>query len=388
MSSARVIIIGGGFAGLEAARQLRGSRHTVTVVDPEPRFSWQPNLHELLSGRKTAAALSLPRRTLVERWGHTFSQHRALHIDTDRQAVALNNRSELRYDVLLVATGGRAAVADLPALRQHSVGLRRVEQGEQLARRLSSLQAAGSHHDVVVMGGGFIGVEILGELLRSPVPGRQLTLVEGGERLMAGFPESIHRSVMQRLADAGVSVRLGARVAEARPGAVVLQSGERLPSDLTIEALGLGPPPLLAASGLAGGQGWAPVRRSLQSTHHDNVFILGDSARLSGGLSKQAYHALKMGAAASGGVERVLRGRSPRPFRPMEEVFLVTFGAQTTFFVARGLAVEQRALAAMRELIFQQGMLALDPPTVAAARARLGDRVHAGLLRRLWPQAA
>lgn len=377
MYSPRIVILGGGFAGLEAARQLSPDQHRVTVVDPSARFGWQPNLHELISGRKTAAALSLSRRERLSGWGHAFRCAAAIGIDAAQQRVHLSDGASLPYDVLMVATGGRAAIADAPELRAHSVGLRRVSDGARIAERLRALAASGQEHRVVVMGGGFIGVEIMGELLREAPPGRRLTLIEGGDRLMAGYPDSVHRSLSRRLSAAGVEVRLSTRVAAATPGGVTLASGEELSADLVIEALGLGPPPLLASSGLASGAGWAPVRQTLQSVHHDNIFILGDSARTSPPLAKQAYHALKMGVAAAAGVEPLLRGRRLAPFEPMEEVFLVTFGDQTTFFVARGVAIEQRGLGVLRELIFQQGMLSLDPPRGSGGMQRL--------LRRLWP---
>ena len=285
---ARIVIIGGGFAGLESARQLRGSPHSVTVVDPSDTFSWMPNLHEVLSGRKTASMLSLPRQRLLTQWGHTAVAERVTQIDAAGQQVLLSGGQHLGYDILIVATGGRSAIAGKPQLSTHSHALRSVDDATRIAQRLAALEATQRPHHVVIAGGGFVGVEVLGELLRRTVPGRHITLLEGGQRLMNGYPRSIHKTVHARLADAGVRVRMGRRISAIEPGRVTCTDGVLLPADLTIEALGLGPPPLLAASGLAQPGGWAPIRPSLQSVQHDNIFVIGDSAQL-GSLSSRCF---------------------------------------------------------------------------------------------------
>ncbi|MEL6343962.1 MAG: FAD-dependent oxidoreductase [Myxococcota bacterium] len=387
MARTQVLIIGGGFAGLSAAQAL-SSKVDVILVDAGLDFEWQPNLHEIVSGLKRAQALQIPRAPLLERWGHRFVRARVLAVDPDNQRALLDNGQTLSYDVLMVAPGAARLTASLPQLSTHSVPLRTVADAEQIRARLQALEASGRPYHVVVMGGGFIGVELAGELLRSDaqLPSLKLHLVEGGERLMQGYPERIHRDVLKELTAASVDVRLNTRVASVEPEAVILENGERIAADLVVDGLGSAPPRLLAESGLAAPRQWAPTRPGLQSVRYDNVFILGDSAALPSPISKQAYQALKMGAVAAENVGRLLRGRSLKTFRPREEVYLITFGEMNTFFAYHGFAVADRSLSVGRELIFQQGMLTFDLPTAEAARQRLGDRVEDVMLRRVWPQ--
>ncbi len=385
MAQPRVVIVGAGFAGLEAARLLRGRPLQVSVVDPAATFSWMPNLHEVLSDRKTPAMLSLPRHDLVRRWGHTAVPERALHIDPRAQEVHLGSGRRLAYDIAIVATGGRSAIAEVPALAIHSHSLRSVDDAHRIRERLRTLESSGRDHHVVVAGGGFVGVEVVGELLRARVARRRITLVDGGPRLMAGTPRSLHRALSRQLARAGVDVRLGDGITAIEPERVVLRSSGALPADLTIEALGLGPSPLLAASGLSTTSGWGAVGPTLQSPMHDNVFVVGDGAAV-GSLAKQAYHALMMGASAARNTERVVQGRPAQPFRAMQEAFLLTLGSAATYLIAGPLALQNRSLAAAREAIFQVGMLKLDPASGAEGRGRFRTRARLSVLQRVWPQ--
>ena len=101
----RVLIVGGNFAGLSAARALSSRQFDVTVIDPTPYFEWLPHIHELISRHKKAEQLRHDRQQLLERAGHRFLQDSVTAIDKSQQRVQLASGQYLAYDELIVAVG-------------------------------------------------------------------------------------------------------------------------------------------------------------------------------------------------------------------------------------------------------------------------------------------
>jgi NADH dehydrogenase len=238
---------------------------------------------------------------------------------------------------------------------------------------------------VVIVGGGFEGVEALGEILRRYRSRKNLTvhLVEAGPRLMANSSARIDAAVRRHCAGLNVRIHTGQPVERVRPKSVQLRGGERLHSDLTIWTGGVVAPPLLAAARLASGRGqWAPVDATLRSLRHPNVFVIGDAAGLPRPLAKQAFHALEMGECAAKNVARAAAGRALVTYRPSRTPLLVAFGDLDTFLVAGRAVVANAALAAGKEAVYQLTMAQIDPPTSTQALRPLAARA-AGLSRRL-----
>jgi NADH dehydrogenase len=248
----RVVILGGGFAGLAAALELPDDRYRVTLVDRSRWFEFLPNIHELLSGVKTPALLRLPLDRNVRRAGHRFVRDTVVRIDPERRTVSTERRrTPIRYDALITALGGVDATRGVAGVERHALPFKSVEQCDLIGKRLARLAARQKTGRVVIVGGGLEGVEALGEILRRYRDRRlQVTVVDAGERLLAEAPASLDAHVRQLCEGSGVSVRMNTRVQRIDRAAVVLESGRPFPSDLTIWTGGPGPPALLAASGL------------------------------------------------------------------------------------------------------------------------------------------
>jgi NADH dehydrogenase FAD-containing subunit len=377
MVKPRVVIVGGGFAGLAAARRF-GDGCAVTVVDRGADFEFLPNLHELVSRTKKPGALRLARRRLVERSGHLFQPAVVVAIDPERRQVRTAGGGELAYDVLVVATGSAVSAAGVPGAARHAVALRSIADGVEIGERLRLLARRGGEGAVTIVGGGFTGIECLGEVLRRYRRRRGLTirLIEPGRRLLASQPHAVGRALRAVVDECDVELLLGESAAGLEPGKLLLASGSWLRSDLTLWTAGGGPPPLLVQAGLAPVGEWAPAAATLQSRAYPDVFIAGDSAELRRDVAKQSYQAAAMGRRAAKNAKRLLAGRELVKFSPLDDQLLVTFGFLTGFYIDDDVVLEGGVLCLARELLFQAGMAELDRPRRRGARRRLLRRLR------------
>jgi NADH dehydrogenase len=383
----RVLIVGGGFAGLAAALELCPDRHQVTLVDRNRWFEFLPNIHELVSGVKTPELLRLPLDRNVKRAGHTFVRDTVTAIDPVARTVATERRrTVLGYDALIVAAGGVDASRGVPGVFEHAFPFKSVDQCHRIGRRLARLAARREPARVVVVGGGLEGVEALGEILRS-YRGSDLhvTLVEARERLLPEAPASLDAHVRKLSAPHDVAFEMESPVASIEPEAVVLRDGRSLPSDLTIWTGGPVAPALLAECGLAPERGWAPVGDTLQSKGHAEVFVAGDAAELPTPLIKQAYHALDMGTCAARNAAKLVAGKSLERFRPSGKPTLISFGDLTCFLVAGERALAGSSLAVAKEAVFELVMAQLDAQPLWARLPRAVQRADQAARSLLWP---
>lgn len=383
-SRPRIVIVGGNFAGLTAARQL-DRRHAVTVIDRSPSFEWLPNIHELLSGVKRPVDLRLPLRRLVTRAGHRFVRAEVAGIDAREGRLSTVEGREFRFDACILAVGGVNDTFGVKGADRHPMPFKSVADCAAIGRRLAALARRPGEQSVVIVGGGLEGIEALGEILRRFGRGGRLRLsvVEAGPRLLAGAPSALDAAVRARSATHGVRFCTGSPVTAVSAKHVQLRSGERLRSDLTIWTGGVTAPPLLHESGLSAKSGrWAPVTLALQSKRFDNLFVAGDAAALPSPLPKQAYFAMQMGARAADNARRWLDGRTVRPFEPSPKPMLVAFGDLDTFLVRGGSVIASPALAVVKEAVYQFTMAEIDPPLDSSALRDLKTRLR-GTARKL-----
>lgn len=377
-SRPRIVIVGGNFAGLTAARHL-DRRLAVTVIDRSPSFEWLPNIHELLSGVKRPADLRLPLRRLVTRAGHRFVRAEVTGIDARAGRLATADGREFAFDACIVAVGGVNDTFGVKGADRHAMPFKSVDDCAAIGRRLAPLIRQSGERSVVIVGGGLEGVEALGEILRrrGARDSLHVCVVESGPRLLSDAPPALDAAVRARSAACGVRVCTGSPVTAVTRKQVRLRSGERLRSDLTIWTVGVTASPLLRDSGLVGKSGsWAPVTRALQSKRFENVFVIGDAAALPRPLPKQAYFAMQMGECAADNARRWLAGRALRAFRPAPKPMLVTFGDLDTFLVRGRSVIASPALAAVKEAVFQATMAQIDPPLDPSALRDLLARLR------------
>ena len=390
----KVVIIGANFAGLSCAMNL-SSQYAVTVIDASPCFEFLPNIHELLSGVKSAGLLRLPRARILNRLGHQFVQDTVLDIDAEGGSVRTASDENLDFDACVVAVGGVHNTYGLPGVEDFALPFKSVDDCARIRARLEQLAGAGEGMSLVIVGGGLEGVEALGEILRAyrHTPDLTVHLVEGSNTLLPVGAAALSREILRKCQPYPVTFHLGTRVKAVTKARVRLASGKSLKSDITLWTGGAAPSPLLYESGLSiSTDTWAAVEPSLKSQIYDNVFVIGDAAGLPNSVSKQAYHALDMGSHAATNVKRFLAHSSLKPFKSGPDISLISLGDIDTYLVLGQRVFAGPALAPAKELIFQANMARLDPPHRIPAALELQARYWQGIreltLPLFWPPSS
>ena len=390
----RIVIIGANFAGLACAMKF-SSQFAVTVIDASACFEFLPNIHELLSGVKSAELLRLPRARILSGPGHQFVEDTVTTIDADGGLVRTASGRSFEFDACVVAAGGVNSTLGVPGVEDFALPFKSVDDCAEIGKRLKDLADAGKPMSVVIVGGGLEGIEALGEILRAyrHLPQLSLHLIEGAETLLPGGVAALSSEILRKCQPYPVTFHLGDRVKAVTKTRVRLVSGESLKTDLTLWTGGASPSPLLSESGLSTAKGaWAAVEPSLRSQVFDNVFVIGDAASLPVRLSKQAYHAMDMGSHAAGNVKRFLANSSLKTFKPGPEISLISLGDIDTYLMVGQCVFAGTALAPAKELIFQANMARLDPPLRVAAALELQARYWRGIreltIPLFWPPSS
>ncbi len=382
----RALILGAGFAGLACANALSARDFAVTVVDRKRHFEFLPNIHEIISGVKRPAQLRIPLAATLKAQGHRFIRDQVLAIDATERRLQLASGREIRGDYLVLAPGSEDGVYGIPGVREHALPLRSVDQARAIHTRLEALAKEPGPRRAVIVGAGYTGVEAAGEILRRYADADlRLTLVEGGPRLLPSMPAPIGEFLRHRGTSRGMDCITGDPVAKLTARTVFLQSGQRVPSHATIWAGGPRAPEVLGAAMPGASPSWVPVEDTLEHPHFANVFIAGDSAAPPNAVSKQAYHALDMGALAADNIRRRDRRRRLRSYRPLPRPTLLAFGDLDTVLVAGDRALASPALATGEELVCTAVLAQLDRRAPRERADALLDRGRQATRALLWP---
>jgi NADH:ubiquinone reductase (H+-translocating) len=261
----KVVIIGGGFGGLTAARELKDANVDVTLVDPTSHHLFQPLLYQLACGGLSTGECASPIRAAVKRNSNTtVLMAKATGLDAERRQITLDRGETLDYDSLIVACGAETSYFGKDEWREVSCSLKTLNDAVELRNRLySAYEEAERAEDpaereqwltFVVIGGGPTGVELAGELAiisrhtmkgyfnRAQPAKSRVILLDAGERVTAAFSEKLSAKVAGYLAALGVTVREGARVTAIDAQGVTVQidgAEERIDARTVVWAAGV-----------------------------------------------------------------------------------------------------------------------------------------------------
>ena len=298
----RVVIVGAGFGGLNAAKALARAPIQITVIDRQNFHTFQPLLYQVATAGLSPGEIAAPIRSILR-------SHKNIEVlmaevsgfDLERRIV-MTTESNIPYDYLIVAAGAGHSYFGHDEWEPYAPGLKTIEDALEIRRRvllafeLEERQAATGETAVplnfVVVGGGPTGVELAGTLaeiarhalaheFRSIDPAStHILLLEGGPRVLPAYTEDLSRSAQEQLNHLGVEVRTSTVVTQIEPGAV-LAGNTRLPATVILWAAGVAASPLGKKLG-------APVDRAgrvlvepdLSLPGHPAVFVIGDLAAL------------------------------------------------------------------------------------------------------------
>jgi NADH:quinone reductase (non-electrogenic) len=335
----RVVIVGGGFGGLYAARALRRAPVEVTVVDRRNHHVFQPLLYQVAMAALSPGDIASPIRWILRRQKNVeVILAEAAGFDLAANRLILKD-DVLDYDYLIVATGATHAYFGHEEWRRTAPGLKTLEDALEIRRRvLIAFERAEREKDpagraaeltFVVIGGGPTGVEMAGALAEisrhslardfrhfDPQSARVL-LIEGGPSILSAFPEDLRQAAMKDLQRLGVTVRTNSIVTNVSPGVVSIGS-ESIRAETVLWAAGVAASPLGAALGVPLDRaGRVKVLPDLTIPGAPNVFVIGDLAVLAGEngrpLPGVAQVAMQMGRHA---VHNILRAIEHQPLRP------------------------------------------------------------------------
>jgi NADH dehydrogenase len=348
-----VLVLGGGFAGLYAARALKRAPVRVTLVDRRNHHLFQPMLYQVATAALNPSDIAAPIRSVLRAQPNTeVVLAEVKTIDPAARSVTFADGAVLSYEYLLVATGARHSYFGHDDWEMLAPGLKSIEDALQIRQRvLLAFEQAEREPDAVrrhafltfvVVGGGPTGVETAGALaelrrfalrrdFRHIDPGEAtVLLLEGGLRLLPSYPPSLGDKAKHELRRLGVEVRTETLVTEIRPGSVVA-AGWTIPTQTVIWAAGNVASPVLRCLNVPlDNAGRVIVEPDCTIPGHPEVFVLGDAAffnhQESGPLPGICPVAIQMGEYAARTIEGDLAGRPRRAFHYWDKGQLAVIG--------------------------------------------------------------
>lgn len=351
--SPRVVIIGGGFAGVGAAQALAGAGADILLLDSQNHHCFQPLLYQVATAALAGPDVAWPIRYVMRgRADVTVLMLAAEGVDTARRIVKTAGGA-FPYDFLVVATGAAHSWFGHDDWAQAAPGLKSLEDALSIRRRLLTAfeQAEAAHDDAerarlltfVIVGGGPTGVELAGaiaELARRTLPGEfhrakparaRILLLEAGPRILTGFPDRLSDYARRALARMGVEVLTQTPV-EDIGAARVVAGGAEIGAGVVLWAAGVRASPAANWLGAAADRtGRIAVSPELTAPGLPEVFVVGDLALVTGPdgapVPALAASAKQMGWYAGRAIRRRMAGRQPKkPFRYRDHGNLATIG--------------------------------------------------------------
>lgn len=349
----KVVIVGGGFGGLWAAKQLANKPVEVTLIDRKNHHVFQPLLYQVATAVLSPGEIAQPiRRILHYAKNIEVILGEVIGFDTGANTVRLEDGTDIGFDYLIVAAGARHAYFGHDEWEVSAPGLKTLEDAVEIRRRvllafeLAEREAylTGKHDPLnfVVVGGGPTGVELAGaiaDIARQALSKdfkaidtrtTRVMLFEGSERVLGTFASDLSESAKSQLEDLGVEVRLNSFVTDIAPGQVKVGE-EWIDCEVVLWATGVAASPVGKMLGAETDKaGRVFVEPDLALPGHKNIFVIGDMASLKQengqpvpGVSPAA---MQMGAAAARNILIDLKGGERKLFRYVDKGTMATIG--------------------------------------------------------------
>ena len=346
MNRPKIVILGGGFGGLAAARALSGAAD-VTVVDRHNYQTFLPLLYQVSTAGLAADHVAYPIRGALRKTSVKFRMASPISIDHQTKEVKLDSSENLKFDHLIVALGSVTADFGIAGVKEFSLGMKSVSEAltirAEIMRRFEDLCRLedGSKFFVTVIGGGPTGVEMAGaisELIRGPLKldqetvakNIQVTLVEAGPRLLPPFAPSLSARTKKDLEKLDVQVLLNSAVKELLDGKVILRDGTELPSQITIWAAGVKGSDAMKRLNLPVEANRVAVEATMQVKNYPYLWALGDIAGAKGQdgspLPMVAPVAIQQGKFIAKQIKKVIEGKKLDNFKYLDKGSMATIG--------------------------------------------------------------
>ena len=359
----KVVIIGGGFGGLWAAKALKGKPVDVTLIDRKNHHTFQPLLYQVATAVLSPGEIASPiRRILHNAKNVEVILGEVVGFDKEKQTVKLVDCSEVSFDYLIVAAGARHSYFGHDNWEISAPGLKTIEDALEMRRRillafeLAEREAylTGSYKPLnfVIVGGGPTGVELAGavagiarlalaqDFKAIDTTKAKVMLFEGSDRVLGTFAKELSESAKEQLEDLGVDVHLNSFVTEIEPGRVKVGE-DWIECDVVLWATGVAASPIGKALGVETDKaGRVFVQPDLTIPGFKNIFVIGDMASLKQengepvpGLSPAA---MQMGNLTAANIVRDIKDEQRKEFRYVDKGTMATIGRSKAIADVKG----------------------------------------------------
>ncbi len=346
MNRPKVVILGGGFGGLAAARALYKDAD-VTVVDRHNYQTFLPLLYQVSTAGLAADHVAYPIRGALRKTSVKFRMASPINIDHRNKEVKLDSSETLKFDHLIVALGSVTADFGIPGVKEFALGMKSVSEAltirAEIMRRFEDLCRFedDTKFSVTVIGGGPTGVEMAGaiaELIRGPLKSDQaqvakninVTLIEAGPRLLPPFAPSLSARTKKDLEKLGVKVLLNTAVKELAHRKIFLKDGTSLQSEVTIWAAGVKGADAMKDLNLPIEANRVAVEPTMQVKNYPYLWALGDIAGAKGkdgaALPMVAPVAIQQGKFIAKQIKRISQNKKLEHFKYLDKGSMATIG--------------------------------------------------------------
>ena len=359
MNKPKVVILGGGFGGLAAARALYKSAE-VTVVDRHNFQTFLPLLYQVSTAGLAADHVAYPIRGALRKTNIKFRMGSPISIDHKNKEVKLDSSEVLKFDHLIVALGSVSADFGIPGVTEFALGMKTVHEAltirAEIMRRFEDLCRFEDETklSISVIGGGPTGVEMAGaiaELIRGPLKSDQanaaahiqVSLIEAGPRLLPPFAPSLSERTKKDLEKLGVKVLLNTAVKAIEHRKIILKDNSVLSSEITIWAAGVKGSDAMAQLNLPTNGNRVAVEPTMQVKNYPYIWALGDIA---GALGKDgrplpmvAPVAIQQGKFIAKQIARLIANKPLTDFKYLDKGSMATIGRNKAIVQVKGLKI-------------------------------------------------
>ena len=359
MNKPKVVILGGGFGGLAAARALHKTAD-VTVVDRHNYQTFLPLLYQVSTAGLAADHVAYPIRGALRKTPVKFRMGSPISIDHKNKEVKLDSSELLKFDHLIVALGSVTADFGIAGVKEFTLGMKTVSEAltirAEIMRRFEDLCRFedDTKLSITVVGGGPTGVEMAGaiaELIRGPLKSDQsnaaahidITLIEAGPRLLPPFAPSLSARTKKDLEKLGVKVLLNAAVQEVEHRKIKLKDGTTIASEITIWAAGVKGSDAMGQLNLPTVANRVAVDPTMQVKNYPNVWALGDIAAAIGKdgntLPMVAPVAIQQGKFIAKQIMRLSKNQKLENFNYLDKGSMATIGRNKAVVQVKSLKI-------------------------------------------------
>ncbi len=366
----KIAIIGGGFGGLQTVlgleKKFKGNNNvSLALIDKRDYHLFTPNLYEvatagedLVSVNQIKKSITLPFKEVLKGKNVKFIQGEVTELDPERKCLILGQK-KLDYDYLVLALGSQSEFFNIPGAKENAMILKdlpdalRVRNKIAFAMEAQRFEVNKKNLRFVIAGGGYTGVELAGELKgladflawQNQYPREKVTIeiIEGNNKLIAGFDDRMSRDALYRLKNIGVQVRLSEKIAAVDLHYISLASGEKLAYDILFWSAGVKARGINSSIQMAlDPRGRLDLNEFLQVKNFHNIFGLGDMAAVLGTNGKpvpaSAQDAADQGKYLAYALPYILQNQKPpKVYKNIKHGFIVNCGGKWAVMSYRGI---------------------------------------------------